>query len=356
MNKLLSDNYFNRLRKDNIREKESLKKYSKVNNYLKSNDWLFISPLFFQGFELSTFLKLSNSKDNNKEKILKVIANKFYDLGHTVSFTEGYCNRCDYTKPFLKSIETSLILTFQKDYEGSIKTLIPIIEGALRQYLIKTKDYTTETIRMKDLKNSLDTLKEDIILNCKVNLENYKDENKNPINFSEEQVAELLDDEKDYYNIWFSFADDFIKNSFYLNTKGQNLTNEINRHSILHEFGLEFEYNFENFIKVYFLLQFLVWGFLRTENKSILNEIGGYRYFEKIVAYERIIKYSKKLMYEKHLLLKNYGDYDEDILKQEFPKFSNKILSKKHLIIHKFFRNFDYFLWKNNFKNKKPYS
>lgn len=350
MSNPLANYYFDLFIKSGENEIKNLTEYTLINEYLKLNDWLFISPIFFQGFELETFLRLSKTEGNNKEKILEVITKKFYDLRCTASFIEGYCNRCDFIEPFLKSIENSLILTFQMDYEGSIKTIIPIIEGILRKYLIAQKSFTTETIRPKDLKESFNLLKLDLITNYKNGLKTSINENGNSIDFSGCQIEELAKNREQYYNIWFSFVDDFIINSFYLNTRGQNLTNEINRHSILHEFGLKFEYNFENYIKIYFLLQFLTWVFLQKEKKSTLNNIESYRFFEKITAYERIIKYSEKLLYEKHILLKNYDNYDIKILKKKFPEFKNDILPKRHLIIYKLLRKFDQILWKRNIK------
>ena len=165
MSNQVANHYFNLFIKSDEGEIKNLTEYTLVNEYLKSNDWLFISPIFFQGFELEIFLRLSKTEGNNKEKILEIITKKFYDLRHTASFIEGYCNRCDCIQPFLKSIENSLILTFQKDYEGSIKTIIPIIEGVLRKYLIAEKSFTTETIRPKDLKESFNLLRLDLIMN-----------------------------------------------------------------------------------------------------------------------------------------------------------------------------------------------
>lgn len=330
-------------------ESENLKlleKYKQVNSYLRSNDWLFISPLFFQGYELTTFLKLSKTQKPLKSKILEVIIRKFYDLKYTASFIEGYCSRCNHIKPFLKSIESSIILTFQKDYEGGIKTLIPIIEGILRKYLIVEKSFSNEKIGPKHLKNSFENIKEDIINNYVESLRNFKTENLESIKFSETQINNLTFKQREYFDVWFSFATEFINESFYLNTKGENLTNEVNRHSILHEFGLEFEYNFENYIKVYFLLQFLTWSFLIKEKKSIFNEIESFRYYEKIRCYEKIIELSEKMTFEKHTLLKNYEDYDDSILKQQFPKFKNEILPKKHLIINNLMRKFEEYLWR----------
>lgn len=230
--------YFNLYKISNQQEIERLKRFENVNGILKQNDWLFISPIFFQGYELSAISKLKPNDQASKSKILRIVSKKFYDLRFTASFVEGYCVRCKYIKPFSKSVESSIIYAFQRDYEGSIKTLIPIIEGIIRKYLITEKGFSTETIRMKDIKNSFKILKNDLISDYVENLKYSKSENNELLNFKENQIEELSKQQKEYYEIWFSFVDDFINKSFYLNTSGKPLTNEINRHSLLHEFGL----------------------------------------------------------------------------------------------------------------------
>ncbi|MDP9954990.1 hypothetical protein J2X97_000627 [Epilithonimonas hungarica] len=344
--------YFNLHKISNEQEIERLKRFENVNGILKQNDWLFISPIFFQGYELSAISKLKPNDQASKSKILRIVSKKFYDLRFTASFVEGYCVRCTYIKPFSKSVESSIIYAFQRDYEGSIKTIIPIIEGIIRKYLITEKGFSTETIRMKDIKNSFKILKNDLISNYVENLKYSKSENNELLNFKENQIEELSKQQKEYYEIWFSFVDDFVNKSFYLNTSRQPLTNEINRHSILHEFGLSFNYNLENYIKIYFLLQFMTWAFLRKENQSTLNEISNYRYFEKITAYEKLIELSKNTLYEKHKILQNYDDYDENILKENFIKNKNYELSQKNIIIHKIITKIDKLFWKTNIKKQ----
>lgn len=353
MSEQITNYYFYLFKNSDKQEVEKLQKFKSINEILKQNDWLFISPIFFQGYELTFISKIESNEPNIKNKILKIVSKKFYDLRYTASFVEGYCARCNYIRPFSKSIENSIIYAFQKDYEGSIKTIIPIIEGIMRKYLITEKGFTTVTIRMKDLKNSFKLLKDDIISDYHENLKYYKSENNELLHFSELQIEELTLLKKEYYDIWFSFVDDFVNKSFYLNTNGQPLTNEVNRHSILHEFGLSFNYNLENYLKIYFLLQFMTWVFLRKENQTTLNEIENYRYFDKITAYERLIKLSENILYEKHKILQNYDDYDEAILKENFIKNKNYEIPKKHIIIHRILRKIDKLLWKNNVK--KPY-
>lgn len=346
MNEQLSKYHYHLLL-SNENDNRTLEKYKLVNIFLKSNDWLFISPLFFQGYELNSFLKLSEKENPAKKEILKIIISKFYNLKHIASFIEGDCSRCKNIKPFLLSIENSLILCFQKDYEGSIKTIIPIIEGILRKYLTNEKGYTNDRIQFKDLKKSFEYLKNDLLENYIDLLKNYKTDNQESIEFTDEQFNSLISNHNQYYDTWFSFATEFINESFYLKTNGQIISNEVNRHSILHELGFEFEYNFENYIKIFFLLQFLTWVFLKKEKQSLFyDEMKSYRYFEKIRAYEKIIKYSDKLIFEKHTLLKNYPSYNDSILKEKFPPFKNDMLSKKDLILNNFFRKIEKFMWK----------
>lgn len=346
----LADYHYKDLISWDDRELQELEDYKQVNDYLKSNDWLFISPIFFQGYELHIFLRLSKSSENGKQKILNVISKKFYDLKWTASFTEGYCSRCTHISPFLKSIEHSLILTFQRDYEGSIKTIIPIIEGILRKYLTLEKGLTNEQIQFKTLKKSFEFLRLDLTENIRNELRNYRTENNVLVPFSEEQIENLTQKQAQYFEVWFSFISDFVNLSFYLKTNGQPLTNHVNRHSILHEFGFDFEYNFENYIKVYFLLQFLTWIFLRKEGKSQLNNIDSFRFLEKVVAYEQIIKNSERLLYDKHVLTKTYSTYNDSILKYQFPAFKNDILPKKFLLLYKLKKHLERLFWKNNIK------
>jgi len=313
-----ADFYF-RIEKETLeRSLISLKQYQVTNQCLRGRNWLFICPLFFQGFELTYIHKICTEPGPHPITINQIIFNKFFDLGWTGSFIEGYCNRCVYIMPFLSSIENSLISTFQRDYEAGIKTLIPIVEGILRQYLCVEKGMTMEKIGFKHLKNAIVLLKNDLVQKYKVGLTMRIYENNLQVTFSAVQSAELLTLETAYYEQWFAFLTDFVDNSFYLNTSQSPITNEINRHAILHEYGLNFSYSLENYIKVYFVLQFLTWIFLQKEGKSPLNEIDNNRFLEKVNAYQKIIQSAEEIAYQKHILLKNYTGYDELLFKEKF--------------------------------------
>ena len=318
------------------RELESLKKYKQVNDFLKKHDWLFISPIYFQGFELNYFFKLSKEDGDHKEEIAKWIFRKLYNLSHTASFIDGYCRRCSHIEPFLFSIEHSLILTFQRDYEGGIKTLIPIIEGILRRYLNVEKGIGMESIGFKELRKSFLSLKSELIAKHTSYLSNPTEFGQ-PVLLSEDEVNYLIELETQYYDQWFSFVIDFVDNSFYLNTRKKTITNEVNRHAILHEYGLGLEYNLENYIKIYFVHQFLTWIFLRKENKSQLNEIGAYRYFEKVIAYRNIIKHSERLIYDKHILYRDTKGYNSGLLRRKFKpileeSFPQSLVTKYYIL------------------------
>ena len=300
------DFHYDRLLSAGNHEIALLNEYKEINDFLIQNDWLFISPFYFIGDELKLISEISRSASNTKEQILNLTFNKFYNLPYTASFIEGYCARCEAMKPFLISIEHSLILTFQRDYEGAIKTIVPIIEGIIRKYLKEERSFDSESIRFENVRKSLDMLCEDLLLNYFEYLSSYETENRERLSFSAEQLKNLMHIETNYYDIWFSFVSDFVNKSFYLNTKGHKITNEINRHSILHEMGDGIEYNFENYIKIYFLLQFLTWVFLKKERRSLLNGIDLIRFHEKIAAYEKIINLSKHLVFQKQILNKNY--------------------------------------------------
>jgi hypothetical protein len=322
---------------------KSLEQNKNVNAYLQKNDWFFISPIFFQGIELNYLDDLSKKQNiNHKNEIIKLVSAKFYNLGWTASFIEGYCRRCNHIEPFLKSIENSLILTFQRDYEGSIKTLIPIIEGILRKYLTIEKGLKNNEISFKELKGSFIKLKNDLIGVYEANIGLDQ-----PITYDAEQIKILIDLKSKYYEVWFSRIETFVNQSFYLKTKdGTDITNEINRHSILHEWGLDTQYNLENYLKIYFLLQFLTWAFLIKEGKSPLNQISGFRYLEKIESYRAIIKKSNNLLYEKHLLMKEYSKYNKNIYKEQFIITFQEPLPFKYRIQYKILKKLGAFFWK----------
>lgn len=347
----LNNYYFNLLRESSERQLELLETYKSVNEFLRQNAWLFVCPLFFQGIHLEYFFKLRSQPDA-KQKILKLIKGRFYHLNWTTTFIDGLCVRCNYINPFLRSIEHGVILAFQKDYEGSIKTIIPIIEGVIRKYLVSEKGYNNSNIDFRKIKSSLNLLEKDIIENEREKYRYFESENKVKVEFTSEQIETLIKLDTSYYSVWFSFITDFFENSFYLSTQSKDITNEVNRHSILHELGFDFSYNFENFIKIFFVILFLTWIFLIKEGKSQMTEIDSQTFLNKMISYKNIIEKSRQLDYDKHVLLSNKRGYDEEILKDEMIPTIDLNFKPKHWLFIRFDRWVKEQKWKREKVNR----
>jgi hypothetical protein len=346
----LANFHFDELQKHHKVELDIINKYKEVNNFLRLNDWLFVCPLFFQGYELNYFFELSKRNEPAKLEILKAISAKFYNLNWTTSFVDGYCSRCNHINPFARSIENSIILAFQKDYEGGIKTLIPVVEGIIRKYLTTEKGFNNDNIGFYNIKTSIEFLYNDLIEIERTELLNYHDQNNTNISFSESQIEELLKFHIEYYKTWFSFISDFFENSLYLSTKSRKIKNqnEVNRYSILHELGYDFDYNFENYIKVFFVILFLTWIFLMKENKSILSQIDTKTFINKIISYKNIIEKSERLDYDKHVLLSGKKDYKDETLRIRIKPIIDLPFKKWHWWFIKVDRWINEFIWRKN--------
>ncbi len=309
-----------------VRELKYLEKYEEVNQFLKVNGWFFVCPFFLTGGELSYLGDLSKAGSDQRENISNLIARKFYQLESTASFVDGYCRRSFYIEPFLLSIEHSIVLTLQRDYEGAIKTLIPIFEGILRRYLIHDHDRENKDIRFSDLKRCFNRLKLELIEGAEAKYRTEHNENGQPLNLSANQIKNLVQYETQYLDKWFSFITGFVEESLYLNTQNMEITDELSRHAILHEFGLGTDYSLENYLKVYMSIEFLTWIFLKKDGKSLLCEAGGFRFLEKVTAYEEIIRSVDRLSYAKHTLYSPYTGYVSEQLRNKMPFKSPELL------------------------------
>lgn len=325
----IAEEIFNDLHKQNHENLLELEKYKRVNEILKRNNWLLLSPLFFQGYEIDYFLDLNNANKLSKNLILNQITTKFYNLNWTATFVDGYCSQCKYIEPFTLSIESSIILAFQKDYEGGLKTILPIIEGIIRKYLIAERKYSNEIIHMTDIKKSIKYLCDDILSAKKTVLLNLTDNFDNKNLFYNDQINQLMEFNKNYYNTWLSFISDFFDNSLYLSTKNE-MTTELNRHAILHELGYNFDYTFENFLKVYFVIQFLSWIFQQKDNQVLPNNIDSDLFINKVISYKNIIKISERIDFEKHVLLKGKKGYQNETLRVKFNPTIDLNLKRRH--------------------------
>lgn len=327
---------------------KQLERHTKANELLMKNGWFFVAPLFFQGFELERIYQLSLGEQSCKEEIDRIIYRKFYNLEWTASFIEGYCKQSDFIRPFLLSIENSLILAFQKDYEGAIKTLTPVIEGVLRRYLEK-RENLTGNIGFREIERSLSKIKKDACLDYERGLRDYRNHNGDRVEFDENQIKNLVRLRRKSDDIWFSFLADFFERSFYKNTHGEPLKDEINRHSILHALNPSYQYTLQGYIKVYFVLNFLTWAFIQLERKSGLSAIRGFRFLEKTLAYHSIIKHSEEISFSKHLLLKEYEGYVPALIQKRARPTGVKLLPWTKLLKYRFMIYLQKSIWKKGF-------
>ena len=308
---------------------QNIKKHIPANEYLKRFDWLFISPLYMTGAIIGLIEKLLSDGNNDSQKVSEIFINTFHDISRSASFIRGYCERAKHVNLFTRSIEHSMILAYQRDYEGAIKTLLPIIEGILSQYLIQDKGYEMKNVNFPSLKESLTLLENDIVKKQNNYFKNYTTLNGQTITFTDAQVEILTNIEKEHYSIWFTFFRDFVNDSLYKSSRNGNIEGLLNRHSALHEFNDKtMNYSIENYIKLYNSIHFLVWTFLRYESKSLLNEIEQQKYVSTYMAYEKIIFYSKLSLEAKAELDDRYKKYVEP-KETIFVNLLKKIVSMK---------------------------
>tara|TARA_B100001109_G_C18863125_1_gene475184 strand:+ start:4483 stop:5520 length:1038 start_codon:yes stop_codon:yes gene_type:complete len=319
----MSNSWFTTLLTSNKNFLNRTKSIEQVNSFLVEYDWFFIAPTFLIGLEIEMIQKIAEEDVDVKKRITKILAQRFYNLDFRTDFIEGYCIRCNHIKPFIESIENSMILCFQYDYEGAIKTLIPTIEGIMRKYLKSNGE--EGHISYQTIKKSFQLLEEDMVISARNGYENFDSGDGRKVSFNKEEIEELSKIDTQLYRLWFSFMEDFIHHSLYKHTQGEPLTNEINRHSILHEFGDKIDYTLDNYLKIYFVIDFLCWAFIRVERKSIMNEAPTKRFLEKKLAYQRIIENANRMLIYKAVLKKDYSiqpapDIYEPVSEHLFPK------------------------------------
>ena len=165
----MSNSWFTTLLTSNKNFLNRTKSIEQVNSFLVEYDWFFIAPTFLIGLEIEMIQKIAEEDVDVKKRITKILAQRFYNLDFRTDFIEGYCIRCNHIKPFIESIENSMILCFQYDYEGAIKTLIPTIEGIMRKYLKSNGEeghISYQTIKKSFQVKSIKIKKNFIVLRC----------------------------------------------------------------------------------------------------------------------------------------------------------------------------------------------
>ena len=266
-----------------------------INNYIKQFGW-YITPFFFvDQYDRIKYYKDTNT--GNKDLITDVMKRTLFDTRFLAIHVEAFYKRLPYIHGFSFLIDHGIILYLQYDYAGAINTLVPIIEGILRNYL-RTKGNNAPTF--PHLRQSFDTMKSDIIARH------------TGIYIAEGLTAQdydpLIAKHDVYLTKWFSFIKDFIDNGMYLNTYAGVPADYLNRHLILHALTNDFYYSFSNVMKAYITLEYLAWIFIElTPGFSTTPNIADDEFANRAVLYSEINRISrseifkmKQVLYESH--------------------------------------------------------
>lgn len=316
-----------------------VKELDEVNSDLRKYNWIFLHP-YCQGFEIKTLKRIISENENTEEKILTHFAKRFLELRSTIHFIDGFIATRPFLKDYKSSIDESVILCLQKDFNGAINTLIPVIEGTLRKLLIDQKGiHKTNEIDISELLKVFNYLTEDYLVLQKEYLENrYKNSDEY---FDKNQEKNILKKHKEYYELWTKQFIDYIKDNLYANTKNNNISDSFNRHIIFHSLNDEIEYSFANYLRLFNCIHLLSWSIgVVYKGCSILSDADEEDVINKWVDYFNILIVSESLTETKRRIynnksIKNFKDYlNPEIAKLLVdPKLKiDKILKTYHFV------------------------
>lgn len=302
-----------------------------VNKDLRKYNWLFLHP-YCQVLEINKLKRIVEEKDNAEDKILKHFAESFLELRSTIHFLDGFFATRPFLKDYKKSIDQSVVLCLQKDFNGAINTLIPVIEGTLRKILINKKgDHKIGEINIAELLKVFNYLSEDYV---QLQREFLDIRFKGSINsFDANQLKNILKKQKEYFDLWANQLVDYIKDNLYANTKNFEIKDSFNRHIIFHSLSDETDYSFANYLRLFNCIQFLSWliGVTRKEC-FILSDADEKDVLNKWVDYFNILIVSESLTDTKKRI---YGDINIMEFKQYLHPEITKILTNPKLKIDK---------------------
>lgn len=308
-----------------------VKKLDDINSHLQKFNWIFLHP-YNQGMDIDILKRLSSETEEPENKILHFFASKFLDLRTTIHFIDGFFNKIPFIKDYIPSIEESVILCLQKDFNGAINVLLPVIEGVLRKYLIDKKGIHIETVvDIDELLKALHHLTNDYVeLEKKYLKMRYKYLIDTGQYFDVNQEKQILKKRKEYFELWVKQLNNYLTHNLYLNTKKNKVTDTFNRHLIFHALKDNIDYSFANYLRLFNCINFLSWMIgSTTENCSILSEGNEEEVMNKWVDYMSVLVTSEALtetknnIYKKEVVsFKRYLD----------PKYLNVIVRQEQLI------------------------
>jgi len=233
-----------------------------VNQYLQQFKWAFFHP-YLRGYHIGHFETMKNENSGSIEGIFRIFVQQFYELDATAYYIDGYFKKRPSLEPFCLLIDQSVILCLQRDFAGAINILIPVIEGAIRHYLINFQNKESSKIIGKDDLIKVFTLMQETIRKSKMEYyaHHYYAFVGRDIRFTKQQVQLLTNKSMEFYRFWFEIIADFFSNNLYLDTRGTSVADSLNRHSIFHGFDTVVYYSLENYLRLFNCLHFLSWAF-----------------------------------------------------------------------------------------------
>ncbi len=300
------------------------KECEELNNYLKQFNWIFLQPIVWvRDFDRLKDLKYKNNASNSD--ILKILVDVYFNSRILAIHMEAFYRKIPFIKPFSFLIEHSFVLSFQKDYAGAINTLLPVVEGIIRRYLLdeKGKEHH-EIMKSKYLIAGVNSIKDDILIKAENKFSLYA-------NLNQQQKKQLRKYKLQQLDIWFSIFTNYLSNNLYFDTRDGQSNDILNRHSIFHCFTNEIYYNLSNYIKVFSCIQFLTWAFIElSEDTNLIPNIEEKQYIDTWKSYEEIQKISIGLVKIKTELFKRQNQFDESDYLIEYP--NTKILEYINLM------------------------
>lgn len=333
MNEQWTKEHFTMLTENYRKQNKRIEKIVELNKHIKKFNWAYIHP-YLLGAEINFFEETLKTKELTEKYVYEMFAAKFFNLHGTAYFIDAYCKTRPQIKPFCQLIDQSVIMCIQRDYAGAINTLLPVIEGSIRHYLVNKKGkQNAKIMKTDDLISAFDYIKEDF-LSFQERAWDGDFDTYSTISFDTNQKKELLKLNRKYIDMWLSIIKDYFKNNLYLDTRNGEVSDKLNRHAILHGFNSDIYYDLKNYLRVFNCLHFLCWVFAHAEKDihvlPILDEKETYykwQAFEKIKVLSDISVKLKSQIYEK------YSDFDKTqfeeglIQPNGFDKFLSKISS-----------------------------
>lgn len=310
---------------------ELIKELDNINSHLQKFNWIFLHP-YSQGMDIEILKRLSSETENPEEKILHFFASKFLNLRTTIHFIDGFFNKRPFLKDYVPSIEESVILCLQKDFNGAINVLLPTIEGVLRKYLIEKKgEHIRTQVDIQELLKALHHLTNDYVAIQKKYLRrSYKYLVDTEQYFDATQEKQILKKRKEHFELWVKQLDNYLTHSLYLNTKHSEVTDTFNRHLIFHALKDDIDYSFANYLRLFNCIIFLSWMIgSTTENCSVLSEANEEEVMNKWVDYMNVLVTSEALTETKNNIYKKEVVSFKPYLD---PKYLNAINRQEQLI------------------------